>query len=445
MTNSKTTITSRRQAIPRAASIARLRVVHPPELSADVLIEAAEVTLGREEDSGVTVVADPTVSRRHFSLRWQQDGSSHVLTDQGSHNGTHINGVVAASGEPVTIQPGSIIRFGDVLAVLESHIEEQENHVRRDALPGDSGPTRQLRTQVARAAADPSPALLLGDTGTGKEIVARELHRLSGRSGPLSCVNCAALGGQLVESELFGHVKGAFTDATQDHPGLFRAAASGSIFLDEIGDLPLDLQPKLLRAIEAREVRPVGSTTSHRVDVRVLAATNRDLQEMVAAGTFRRDLYARLSLWLVKIPRLQQRVSDLFAYLRAVHHAWLTERGRAGESNTLTFDADAAEILMLHAWEDNVRGLVRLVHEIAETPSPITVGDLPDWLLTDPPTDSPVLAEEAKPEAPTREQLLDALRANNGSVRAVAKQLHRHRNQIYRWMKTFDISRENIS
>jgi transcriptional regulator with PAS, ATPase and Fis domain len=445
MTDARSTLTSPRRAIPSAQSLLRLRIVHPSDVVIDIALDAPEITLGREQDQKVTVVSEPTVSRRHLTLRSDRATHSHLLTDLDSHNGTFVDGAAATPGQPVAVQPGAVIRFGDVLAVLEEDVDEDSSPVARDAIVGDSGPTRALRARIARAATDPSPALLVGATGTGKEIVAEELHRLSDRGDRLVSVNCAALGGQLVESELFGHVKGAFTGATGDHPGLFRAASGGTIFLDEIGDLPLELQPKLLRAIETREVRAVGSTTSHRVDVRVLAATNRDLQEMVSAGTFRRDLYARLSLWLLKIPTLRERISDLFDYVRIIHQAWLAERGR--DDDPLSFDADAAEALLLHAWDDNLRGLVRLVHEVAEAERPITAAALPDWLLEAPEApeaQTPAPAPESKPEPPTRDELVELLRTHNGSIRAVAKQLHRHRNQIYRWMKALDISRDDL-
>src|SRR6185295_11015283 len=172
------------------------------------------------------------------------------------------------------------------------------------------------------AATDPAPVLLHGESGTGKERIAGELHRLSGRKGRLIAVNCAALSRELVESQLFGHQKGAFTGATELHPGYFRAAQGGTLFLDEIGELSLEVQPKLLRAIQQGEVQAVGSTQPAHVDVRVVAATNRELQQAVNAGQFRADLYARLSLWELRVPPLRERRADLFPWIDRLHGRW---------------------------------------------------------------------------------------------------------------------------
>src|SRR5262249_13842254 len=154
---------------------------------------------------------------------------------------------------------------------------DDESAADGDALPGRSAAATALRAALAEAASDQAPVLLVGETGVGKERAAEELHRLSGRAGPLVRVNCAALAPQLVEDQLFGHVRGAFTGAGDDQPGLLRAADGGTLVLDEVGELPAELQPKLLRALEERQVAPLGSTRAVRVDVRVVAATNRDL------------------------------------------------------------------------------------------------------------------------------------------------------------------------
>jgi transcriptional regulator with GAF, ATPase, and Fis domain len=372
--------------------------------------------------------------------------------DLDSSNGSFVDGSIARA--PLPLRDGAVVRLGPAaLAVYESSAgvwAEEAPSVSQEALPGEAGATRLLRAKLAQVAADPSPVLLVGETGTGKELLAGEIHRLSGRGGRLVPVNCAALAPQLVESQLFGHVKGAFTGAHDAQPGLFREAQGGTLFLDEIGELPLDLQPKLLRAIQEREVQPVGSPRAVRVDVRVVAATNRDLAAEVEQGRFRRDLYARLSLWEVPVPPLRARRADLVMWIERLHRRWLTERGRAGEG-TLSFDAPAGEALLLQPWPDNLRGVDRLVHALAAQPSapaePITLEQLPAWAVAAPRAPE---AEDGTPEpeeapaaarlpAPTREELQATLARFDGSVRATAKHYGRDRRQIYRWMEAFGI------
>ena len=235
-------------------------------------------------------------------------------------------------------------------------------------------------------AADPSPVLLTGATGTGKEFIAREIHRLSGRSGKLVAVNCAVLNPQLVESQLFGHVRGAFTGAHTDQPGLFRSAEGGTLMLDEIGELPLDLQPKLLRVLQEKEVCPIGGTRNVAVDVRVIAATNRDLPALVESGGFRQDLHARLALWEIRVPSLQRRRADVLLWLERLLARWRAARELAAVP-ALALDAQAAEALLLQTWPDNLRGMDRLVHavgEVAGTGRALALGDLPPWVLEAP-------------------------------------------------------------
>jgi len=263
-------------------------------------------------------------------------------------------------------------------------------------------------------------------------------------------VNCAALPRELVESQLFGHVRGAFTGAHDAQTGLFREADGGTLFLDEIGELPAELQPKLLRAIQEREIRPVGATRNLRVDVRIVAATNRDLSAAVADGSFRRDLYARLSLWELPVPALRQRRADILMWIDRLHRRWLAERGRT-DGPALVPDAPAAEALLLCAWPDNLRGVDRLVHALAaETTAAesLTLERLPDWFRSRPPSfaqpapaaEEPVAAAHAaRPGTPTRDELAAVLERLGGSVRATARHFGRDRRQIYRWLDAYGL------
>jgi DNA-binding NtrC family response regulator len=213
-----------------------------------------------------------------------------------------------------------------------------------------------LRRLISLIGPTPMPVLILGETGTGKEVVARLLHQASGRSGPFIAVNCAALPASLVESELFGHVRGAFTGASQARKGLFAAAAGGTLFLDEVGELPSAAQATLLRVLEEGLVRPVGSDAVRKVDVRVLSATNRDLHAAAVEKTFRSDLLARLAGMELTTPPLRSRPEDLaalIAYLRA----------RAQQPPVLVAP-DALEALALHPWPRNLRELDNLLRQL---------------------------------------------------------------------------------
>ena len=210
---------------------------------------------------------------------------------------------------------------------------------------GSSAAMAAVRERIARVAPSDVPVLVTGESGTGKELAARAIHGASPRkAGPLVVVNCAAIPPALVESELFGHVRGAFTDARADRAGLFAAAHGGTLFLDEIGDLPLEVQPKLLRALQERAIRPVGAAAEQPVDVRVIAATHRDLDAMVAGGRFREDLYYRVHVLHVQLPALRDRAGDVLELAR--HFA----RGAA-------IARDAEALLAAHAWPGNVREL----------------------------------------------------------------------------------------
>jgi DNA-binding NtrC family response regulator len=218
-----------------------------------------------------------------------------------------------------------------------------------------SRPMQELFRLLARAAQSRHPVLITGESGTGKELVARAVHATSGR-GPFVAVNCAALPENLLESELFGHTQGAFTGADREKPGLFEAAHTGTLFLDEIAELPLALQPKLLRALEYGEIRRVGANAPRNLDVRVIAATNRVLEEEVAANRFREDLFWRLNVLHLHVPPLRERPADI--PLLAEHFAALaSQNGQAAGSVLLRISPDAMATLTAYPWPGNVREL----------------------------------------------------------------------------------------
>jgi two-component system, NtrC family, response regulator AtoC len=230
---------------------------------------------------------------------------------------------------------------------------------------------------VTRVAPTDSTVLIGGESGTGKGVTARRLHELSARrDGPFVAVNCGAIPENLIESELFGHQKGAFTGADRARKGLFLQADRGTIFLDEMGELPLSLQTKLLHVLEAKEVRPLGSEQSRKVDVRIVAATNRDLPAMVREGRFREDLFFRLSVFQIAMPPLRERRSDIPGLLR---HVIAQRVMPSGASQTLTLEPEAEDLLVNFAWPGNVRQLENVLHRAAILADGgcIRVGDLP--------------------------------------------------------------------
>ncbi|HTP58902.1 MAG TPA: sigma-54 dependent transcriptional regulator, partial [Spirochaetia bacterium] len=216
---------------------------------------------------------------------------------------------------------------------------------------------RALKALITRIAVTDNSVLILGETGSGKELVARAIHALSARTdGPFVTVDCASISESLMESEIFGHVKGSFTGADVAHPGLVRAAEGGSIFFDEIGELPLHLQAKMLRVLQEHEVRPVGSVTSHPVDARVIAATNRDLAQEVTQKTFREDLYYRLNVLVVRIPPLRERWEDIPILAR-----YFMEQFRSDNVIPRAISPEALERMESYMWPGNVREMENVI------------------------------------------------------------------------------------
>jgi len=253
--------------------------------------------------------------------------------------------------------------------------EELTERVEFRNIIGISRSMEQVLTMVRRVADTEATVLITGESGTGKELVARAIHSLSSRrERPFVAINCAAIPRDLLESELFGHVKGAFTGAVRDNPGKFRLAEGGTLFLDEIGELPIELQPKLLRALQEKTVEPVGGTSSHKLDVRVVAATNTDLEKAIADGKFREDLYYRVAVIPVPLPPLRERKDDIPVLLN--HFA--AKRG----GKEITFSPEAVAALTENQWPGNVRELENTVERliIMRKGDVIIPDDLPEKL-----------------------------------------------------------------
>lgn len=389
------------------------------------------------------VLEDKEVSRAHAALEPRGEGVF-VVRDLGSHNGTFVNGDRI---EEKQLADGDVLRFGSHLAVFQELAPDEfdllttAQRFPQGAMVGEGVRLLAVRRGIARAAQVQVPALILGESGVGKELVAREIHEQSGRSGHFVAVNCAALPQTLVESELFGHARGAFTGAGSANRGLFEEAEGGTLLLDEIGDMPVELQAKLLRALATGEVRPVGTSRARSVDVKLVAATNVDLEQAVRAGTFRGDLYSRLLGATVDVPPLRARREDIPLLVR--HFL-----GRDVE-----LEADAVEALLVHHWPFNVRELEQTMGLIGDLGQDATLRfeHLPARFhrkrsATGAPAPAPApedpLAQIDPGGTPSRQELVAALEHYRGNIKQVAAFFGRDRRQIYRWAERFDVDPE---
>ena len=333
---------------------ATLRVVDGPDAGMEIDLPPVGVVLGSERTCDV-VLTDAFVSRRHCSIAPHAQGFA--IADLGSKNGTVIDGVAVGK---VVAPPGVAVRIGKTLVQCMPADEVVDippsEHDHFGALYGGSLAMRTVFAILERASKSTAPVLLLGESGTGKELMARAVHDHSPRKdGPFVVFDCGASTETLIESDLFGHTKGAFTGAAADRQGAFAAAHGGTLFLDEIGDLPVALQPKLLRMLEAGEVVPLGGRKSEKYDVRIVAATHRDVFGEVARGGFRGDLYYRLAVVEVHVPPLRARSGDLPKLI-----AMFLERAGAPQL-AAEVGGPALERLQRYHWPGNVRELRNVI------------------------------------------------------------------------------------
>lgn len=424
-------------------------LLRPPARVA--MADGDELVVGRGQERRIErdgrrvslAVSDRWMSSAHARVakllrRW-------VIEDAGSTNGTLVNGVAQKSA---ALADGDVIELGHTFFLF------------RDAIPCPPGeppivdagalapPAPGLATLVpelsrafarfATVARSTIPVVLGGETGTGKEVLARTLHSLSGRPGELVAVNCGALPKDLVEAELFGHRRGAFSGATEDRPGLVRSADKGTLFLDEVGDLPASSQAALLRVLQEREVRPVGGTRPVPVDLRVVAATHRSLDRMVAAGEFRADLRARLAGHCFALPPLRDRREDMGLLLGALVARIAPER-----EDKMRLHPRAARALLAHAWPGNVRELEQCLRSavVLAEGGPIELEHLPEPVQRA--LDGPAAVRESE-NAARREEILALLGAHRGNVTAVAKEMGKARMQVQRWLKRYAIDPERF-
>ncbi len=329
-----------------------LKVMDGPDQGAQIQAARSRLTIGRSAVNDL-VLTDSSISGLHAELLVSPGGV--LLRDLRSTNGTFIQGVRI---QEVWVEPGMTLVLGKTAIAF---LAEDEVHVplsRRDhfgAMLGSSPVMREVYAMLERVADTEMSVLVGGETGSGKELVARALHDESPRhKGAFVVLDCGALPRELAEAAILGHKQGSFTGAMADRAGCFEEASGGTLFLDEIGELPLDLQPKLLRVLDRREVQRIGESTVRKVDVRIVAATHRDLRNMVSHGGFREDLYFRLSVMAVELPPLRDRGEDII--LLAEKFIADTARRMPGKPAP-ALSAAARQALLRHAWPGNVREL----------------------------------------------------------------------------------------
>ena len=411
------------------ANIDRVVVGRGPVRSSERLFDHGVRTLR-------VFLPDRRMSSQHLCI--EREGIAFMVQDLGSRNGTRVNRAQAAA--PTPLEDGDLVEAGHTLfryrAAVATPVGEPAD-VDLETADGahalgtlDAVLARQALA-LDRVARSQVPVLLLGETGTGKEVLARAVHRLSERKGAFVPVNCGALPATLVEAQLFGHVRGSFSGALADAPGLLRSADHGTLLLDEIGDLPAAAQASLLRALQEHEVLPVGGVRATKVDLRVVAATHRPLEKLVERGEFRQDLFARLAGFTFSLPPLRDRRDDI---------GWLIAAFARERAVRLTPLAGRA--LLQYDWPLNVREL----HRVLEVAAALAGGEALD-LAHLPPEVAGASASSGRAEGgrrvpsddAIREQLMASLARHGGNVSEVARDLGKARMQVQRWLKRFGI------
>ncbi len=414
------------------------------------LVGVERVTLGRGQARAAVRSADGKAFDVRVPGRWissthavlRAAGGAWIVEDAGSRNGTFVNGVRVTSQ---ALREGDVVEAGRVYfrvrggpavdgpVVRDADAERAEPRFGLQTLLPELEESHASLARVARRST--VPILLLGPTGSGKEVLAREVHAASGRAGAFVAVNCGALPAALVESLLFGHVKGAFSGAARDELGFVRSADGGTLFLDEIGDLPASSQAALLRVLQEHEVIPVGATRAVTVDLRVVAATHRPLEALAEGSTFRSDLLARLRGYTHRLPALRERREDLGVVLADVLARVAGER-----ASRLTLAPEASRALLAYGWPLNIREL----HQAMASAVALATGDvieathLPPEILA-PPAPSPAADATPSEDDELRARITMLLHEHKGNVTAVARAMGKAPAQIHRWLRRFEI------
>src|SRR6266851_8160791 len=385
------------------------------------------------------VLPDGWMSKAHAELRREKD--HWTVRDLGSKNGTLVDGELVQAAD---LQDKTLIQLGRTFFRFRSKLPTWgAANLEAEALPRGPrglatfshqfGEVLQRSSVVAKGRV---PVLLQGESGTGKEVLARAIHTWSGRDGEFVAVNCGAIPQNLVESELFGHRKGAFSGAERDRSGFLRTSDGGTLFLDEIGDLPLAAQAALLRALQESEVLPVGATQPERVDLRVVAATHRDLDQMVREGTFRHDLLARLHGVVLELTPLRDRPEDIPLLIATLL------RRLSPESSEVKLSPEAAQSLLEYDWPLNVRGLEQaLAGALALSGAGTIAREHLPAALRKPLNEAPQ-RQLTVDEVRHRDELIALLREHRGNLSAVARAVGKGRTQVVRWVSRYGLNAE---
>lgn len=426
-TSEKTTMTQEVKITENQKGCALLKIFPlSDELQPQIYILSDKCSIGRAHGNTIRL-EDTLMSRFHCELVKGPDGTYNIK-DKDSKNGVFVCGIRVSSSHVVD---GDVIRLGSSIFVFrEISIDLPPYLSHSEGFVCVSPPFRHVVELCKTIAKTSATVLLQGETGTGKEVLARYIHQNSGLRGRFIPLNCAAIAPGLFETTLFGHRRGAFTGATTDFEGHIRTASNGTLFLDEIGELPFDTQAKLLRFLDNNEITPVGACEPIHVNVRVVAATNRDLESQVSQGRFRKDLYGRLAQCVVKIPPLRERPEDVI--VMALSRLY---------SQDIELTPDCAESLVLYDWPYNMREVISTVNELmmkVEKKGVIRVEHLPIHLrsLIIPRKDERV--DKLRSQI-TKEFLENTLKECNNCIAEVARRLKKDRKQIYRYLKMFGL------
>ncbi len=406
----------------------------------DVALGITSITVGSDPGCGL-VLPDPLVSRVHLELQLTSQGIQ--VRDRESKNGTFANGLRIIEG---FLGPEDRLQVGDCelsfQADSEKRVELSPEASFGEAV-GLSVPMRALFVALSRVASQDSSILLLGETGTGKDILAQAVHAHSPRKeGPFVVVDCASLSPTLIEAELFGHQRGAFTGAEQDRAGPFEEAEGGTVLLDEIGELPREAQTRLLRALESKEVRRVGSSSSARIDVRVIAATHQDLEQRVREGLFRLDLFHRLAVHIFVVPPLRDRLEDIPLLVERLLAAGAAHNSqRQGALSQLP--PGVLRLLLSHTWPGNVRELRNVLERVVTFPDQAALL-VPGAQSSLGQSSARSLREmrEAMVEGFERSVILERLRVHDGQIGKTAESLGISRQFLHRLMTRYMLKAE---